>query len=265
MKGRAYEPRGPVAVEQRPRVVALLGGACAALLVAAAAGCASGEATVVWPVGDGGRPHDGAVGDGGVRDVPQQQDVPQWWIDAPTAGDGPPPQDDAGLPCESLGPVEGSGATCGTGDLGALADNGQTITITGNIFPAGTEDWYTFSGRDSNSGGCDKLHVTVQLLNNPGNQFLLDVYRGACPATGTPDGGCAGATRYDWYTDFTAVTGGNAVGECPCAEGAAASGVKCADDTGTYYVRVRRADSWATGCDSYTLEVSNGKYHGPAP
>jgi hypothetical protein len=119
------------------------------------------------------------------------------------------------------------------------------------------------------ASGCDTLHVTVRRLANPGGQFVFDVLRGACPTSldaGAAAGSCEGeADRYDWFTDFTGTNANGAVGECPCSSDAWVGAVQCTDDTQRDYVRVRRAAGAPPSCDTYALELSNGKYHGPYP
>ena len=99
---------------------------------------------------------------------------------------------------------------------------------------------------------CDDFHVRVQFLDNPDEQFVIDVWRGGCGMEQLCDGG----TDVQWYTNFFA--GG--IGECPCGPTAANH---CDDDTAEYHVRVRRKDGVAASCVNYTLEISNGVY--PAP
>lgn len=233
----------------------------AAVTLAALGGCATGELI-------GGEP-DAASDqrDGGRPDVPVQVDAPPFVLDA-AEPDAPE--------CEAVTPPEGSSPTCGGGDKGTLGDDGGVVSVTGNLTPDTSEDWYTFVARDSVAGapsGCDLFHVTVRLVSNPGAGFVFDVFRGACPAThdggaAAPDAGVvpclAEPSRYDWYTDLSVVTDGGPMGECPCGDPDAGP-VQCTDDTQRFHVRVRRAPGQPASCDPYVLELSNGKYHGAFP
>jgi hypothetical protein len=72
-----------------------------------------------------------------------------------------------------------------------------------------------------------------------------------------------GFTDYNWATDFRQTIGGRLTGECPCyAAGTAprADVSLCTDDTTSYFVRVRRRAGAAVGCQSYSIELSNGLY-----
>lgn len=116
---------------------------------------------------------------------------------------------------------ESSGQTCDTGvDLGVLADDGANVAVTGNITPAGDEDWYTFTAEDGpDDEDCDTFHVSVRFKENPKGQFVLDVFADGCSWT---EQVCNQVDRFDWFVDFSAASdaGTAGKGECPCSEDA---------------------------------------------
>ncbi len=109
--------------------------------------------------------------------------------------------------------TEGNNNTCATAvDLGSFADNGTSTTITGNIVPGNDSDWYRFTASDSLDTSCDEFHVMVRFTSNPGNIFIMDVYRSSCSAQA-----CSAEMEiYEWFADFRTGSGSSAVGECPC-------------------------------------------------
>ena len=137
--------------------------------------------------------------------------------------------------------------------LGALDDsNTATIEVTGNIVPADDVDFYSFLASDSLDFACDSFHVRVWFLDNPGDAYVFDAWRGGCAGEFL----CDGVTDLQWYTNYSA--GG--LGECPCSP----SDVNhCGDDSSEFHVRVRRKDGLPLSCTDYTLEISNGKYTAP--
>ena len=137
-------------------------------------------------------------------------------------------------------------------DLGDFADTNSAMEIIANVIPEADEDWYRFRATDSVDSVCDNYHVRALFLENPSDEFIIDVWQGGCAGTQICDGG----TDMQWYTNFSA--GG--LGECPCGP---TSTNHCADNTAEYHVRVRRKAGSAVTCSNYRLELSNGKY--PAP
>jgi hypothetical protein len=137
-------------------------------------------------------------------------------------------------------------------NLGSFADSSTSMEVTGNIVGIDDEDWYSFTANDSADSSCDSFHARALLVENPSDQFVIDVWRGGCNGSQI----CSGVADMQWYTNFSA--GG--VGECPCGP---TSTNHCGSDTATFVVRVRRRAGMPLTCDNYKLEVSNGKY--PAP
>jgi hypothetical protein len=164
--------------------------------------------------------------------------------------------------CECVAaPSLDQGTACGSAiDLGDLADTGQSQRVSGNAMPPGRDIWYRFRGVDAPDSACDNYHVRVLFLENPGDAFELTVFRGSCDMAACSD---MGFTDYNWATDFRQTIGGRLTGECPCyAAGTAprADVSLCTDDTTSYFVRVRRRAGAAVGCQSYSIELSNGLY-----
>jgi len=137
-------------------------------------------------------------------------------------------------------------------DLGDFSDTNSGVELLGNLLPEGDVDWYRFRAVDTADAVCDNFHVRTLLLENPGGEYVVDVFRGGCGGEQVCDGG----TDMQWYTNFSA--GG--AGECPCGP---TSTNHCDDDTAEFVVSVRRKDGAAVTCGEYKLEVSNGRY--PAP
>ncbi len=137
-------------------------------------------------------------------------------------------------------------------DLGSFADTDTGIELVGNLVPEGDVDLYRFVAVDTADTVCDNFHVRAQFLENPGEAYIVDVWKDGCAGTQI----CDGSTDMQWYTNFSA--GG--LGECPCGP---ADINHCDDDTSEFVVRVRRADGAPVTCDSYRLEISNGRYAAP--
>lgn len=159
---------------------------------------------------------------------------------------------DNGCECTPDSAETGNDVCTAARNLGSFADSSTSMTVTGNIVGIDDEDWYTFVANDSADSSCDSFHARALLVENPGDQFVIDVWRGGC--TGSQI--CTGVADMQWYTNFSA--GG--VGECPCGP---QSTNHCASNTATFAVRVRRRAGSPLTCDNYKLEISNGKY--PAP
>lgn len=157
-----------------------------------------------------------------------------------------------GCECTPDAQETGTDACSSARNLGSFADSSTSMEVTGNIVDINDEDWYTFVANDSSDSSCDTFHARALLTENPGDQFVLDVWRGGC--TGSQI--CTGVSDMQWYTNFSA--GG--VGECPCGP---QSTNHCGSNTATFAVRVRRRAGMPLTCDTYKLEISNGKY--PAP
>jgi hypothetical protein len=192
--------------------------------------------------------------------------------------------------CECAGDPEESkgGQTCESAvDLGTLADGGGTVQVGGNVAPATDSDWYRFTGKDIDDftqGGCDKYHVRARFLFNPGDQFVLDLYRGGCAGINQV---CTGEVDISWRTNYYGAPEGAGIGkgapygcpggpegkackgsptplpagECPCTAAPGSPGVNhCTDNTAGYWVRIYRKAGVAPTCDNYAVEISNGVY-----
>ncbi len=162
--------------------------------------------------------------------------------------------------CECMqGATENGSLNCDDGvDLGSIPDTNQAMNVVGNLTSGEDVDYYRFLAVDTPDTTCDQFHVRVQFLDNPSDQFQVDVMRGGCAGTGI----CSASTDVQWYTNFSM----NGVsGECPCAPSPGNSnGVAvCTDDTSEFAVKVSRKPGFPITCENYTLEISNGKY--PAP
>lgn len=160
-----------------------------------------------------------------------------------------------------------SGDSCSDAiDVGQLSDAaGFATTVTGNAASAGREVWWSFEATDDEDTAGDEFHVDVRFVNNPGDGYEMAVHRDGCGsaeqiASGEKD-------SFDWYTDFP-MTDQNCSGPPPCGEGNCVPPPgedgknTCEDDTAMFYVRITRTDG-AASCDSYELELSNGKYAAP--
>lgn len=194
-----------------------------------------------------------------------------------------------GCECQA-GPEEGlGGEACQSAiNLGLLPDSGVKILVSGNIAPADDEDWYVVDAKDmywnSEPNGCDLFNVKIVFTKNPGNQFVVDVFRGSCAGASNI---CSGGLVFEWATNFML---GN-IGECACSSastplcdspqsvdqclqdpnggpdkcnscpGYAEKGKNfCTDNSAKFYIRVRREKSKPATCDQYEFEVSNGLY-----
>jgi hypothetical protein len=163
-------------------------------------------------------------------------------------------------------PALTTGMTCANAiDLGMLSDvaPGSMATAMGNALPDTREVWYKFHAVDSPDTTCDTFNVHVHFTVNPGNVYEFEVLRGMCTATVMcPDctaATCLNFTDYRYATDSRTTAGTTITGQCPClVNGNSATTNNCTDDSGDYYVRVRRHAGTMDSCDQYTLVVSNG-------
>jgi len=171
--------------------------------------------------------------------------------------------------------------------LGEIQDSGSMIIINGNLAPAGDEDWFAIKAIDTTwdeePEGCDHFNFQVKFVENPGEAFRFDVYRGSCLDEHKT---CSGGTISQWAVNFQDSEGGeckcstNVEKDCKAPEdyehcvkvtgtqfkcgacpGFAAMGMHaCSDNSNTYLVRVFREGDKAATCDDYELELSNGLY-----
>ena len=166
--------------------------------------------------------------------------------------------------CECLGlpnPVATAGNSCGTAiSLGTLWDSSAAQTSrSGNAPFPGREIWYVFTAGDDTDTNGDEFHVDIRFTSNPGNAYVMDVYRGGCGGTQIASGE---ASITDWYTDFNKKASGCTVSN-PCGEGNCSNVNQpgknvCSNDSASFYVRVRLTG--APTCSTYTMQFSNGVY-----
>lgn len=137
---------------------------------------------------------------------------------------------------------------CGDGYLGGNEQcddgNNDNSTPTGRDWDGNlagvAERWYRFQGLEV----ADDLNVWVWLVNNPGDEFRLEVHTSndtvtSCYAAVTVTAGCGGsATHYQWYHG----------GASPWTD----------DDSKTFYVRVYRRTGAPPTCNNFTLRAVVG-------
>lgn len=143
-------------------------------------------------------------------------------------------------------------------DLGELTDGNVSMEVTGNLVPIGDVDYWRFHATDLGDASCDTFHVRVQILDDPDGEFQFSVWRGGCAGTQI----CDGARDFQWYTNFID-TNAPPTGQCPCTTGASGTVNNCLDDSADFVAMVSRAPGKGLTCNSYKLEVSNGKYAAP--
>ena len=157
--------------------------------------------------------------------------------------------------------------------LSDLHDNkADTVTVTGNLLTltdGNDEDWYRVRGiDDADNTSCgsgktgDNYHVRVRFTSNA-SSYKFDVYQSS--GSSFPGAGgkvCDGVSEWEDMNDFLTNSGGVLTGGCPCtySDGSTDKN-QCDDSSGAYYwIRVYRPSGTTINCDSYTLEVSNGKF-----
>jgi hypothetical protein len=167
-----------------------------------------------------------------------------------------------GCECEAL-PSSTAGTACNDAiDLGDLVDNSATVVVvSANVLPLDRDVWYRFRGVDQTDTTCDKNHIRIQFLDNPGDQYVFEVLRGSC---NTPSSD-AELIEYTWATDFRQTINTIWAGHCPCTAPAAPTNTNisvCSNFTAEYFVRVYRDPELEQPptCEPYSLELSNGLY-----
>ncbi|MCA9577365.1 MAG: putative metal-binding motif-containing protein [Myxococcales bacterium] len=164
---------------------------------------------------------------------------------------------DPGNACEcSAAPALNTGATCGAAiSVGSVSDAGagQTVTVLDNALPAGREVWYRFTATDSPDTTCDNFHVRVRFVQNPGNRYRFNLYRGCGTVL------CDGNTGYVDSNFAVDANGAGRVGQCPCTNNSSTQN-SCGSDTQDFMVRVTWADTSAPSCDPFELEITNGVF-----
>jgi hypothetical protein len=156
-----------------------------------------------------------------------------------------------------------TGDTCANAiNIGTLIDNPpSTISVSGNTPFPGRSIWYVVTAVDDLDFIGDEFHVDGRFTVNPGNGYVMDIYRGGCPGTGTQLG--TAQDMFDWYTDFPRTTVG-CTGPAPCGEGNCGppgntAWNDCQDNGATFLVRVYDGSNQAV-CSTFTLELTNGVY-----
>jgi len=131
-------------------------------------------------------------------------------------------------------------------DLGAIADVGSQIQVSGNTLEEGDEDWYTFLAVDDVDEdialAADNWTVAIDFLTNELDSFAIEVYRGSCDALE-----CADYTEP--YTEYTTTLDQTPCGSVPYND--------CLDDSTQFYIRVYPL-SEVTHCYAYRLRIQNG-------
>jgi hypothetical protein len=200
---------------------------------------------------------------------------------------------DNGCECMADNNFGKAGGSCQAAINGGNLAEGGKLIYTGNVMPTeDSGDWYTINAVDSSDteGGCDNFNVRARFLQNPGNEFVIDLYRGSCAGASQL---CTSETDTMWGTYFYGVPfgpgalpgspggtktppakGGKPVkspnplpaGECKCSfktgeQGPGVPGMnQCKDNGAKFYVRVYRKPGLAASCNIYQLEITNGTY-----
>ncbi|MEZ4445044.1 MAG: putative metal-binding motif-containing protein [Polyangiaceae bacterium] len=170
-----------------------------------------------------------------------------------------------GCECQAQPTPATAGNTCANAvDLGNLTDvSADSITVSGNAVEPGRSTWYVFTAVDDLDTAGDEFHVDGRFANNPGNAYVMSVFKGACPDDGGAEIATDELSSFDWYVDFNYTTSGCTT-MAPCGEGNCSATPSttvnlCNDDTSAFYVEVHRLDGQAS-CDSFDLQLSNGVY-----
>jgi len=192
-----------------------------------------------------------------------------------------------GCECQSGFEEQFGGGACNhSTDLGTFPDSGFKMLVGGNIVPNDDDDWYVVDASDptwkNEPNACDLYNMKVVFTQNPGNSFVLDVYRGSCADTNNI---CKEGNISEWATNFYAggkgecgcSTASNSCGpppdynhciattgdpqECGSCPGEAAPGVNsCSNNSAKYYIKISRDKTKPATCESYQIEISNGLY-----
>jgi hypothetical protein len=156
------------------------------------------------------------------------------------------------------------GNTCATARaLDTLSDAaaGSQITVSGNLVPAGDEDWYRVVGfddvgSDESVDQCDNYHFKVRFASRPAG-VVFDVSLDSCTEMG-----CRQEICYDLRTNFRDTSGPQILGECGCRATNTAGYNICEPKHHTYHIRVYRQPGYAVTADPYTLTIGNGNISG---
>jgi hypothetical protein len=159
--------------------------------------------------------------------------------------------------------LDGVGDTCADAHiLQDVVDHpAGSTSISGNLVPAGDEDWYRVRGIDNFDDDeaidlCDNYNVRIRFNPAPPTGVYMTVALDDCSAT-NPN--CA-----DRYVDFNHNTslnsgaGTNRVGECECRLTSTPGYNICDKEDRTFYIRVFRLAGTPVTAEPYTLEITNG-------
>jgi len=147
---------------------------------------------------------------------------------------------EAGEPNDNCGSARAAGSL---NDVGGAA----TISFSGTLSSNSDLDFWTFTTIDTDETTTNSYHVAVSFQQNPGNEFIMDVMRGAC--ADAPTGGATGIIGYDWCVNASNGT----IGELSCG---ATSAIQCGNHSATYWVRVRRRPGANGTCATYQVSAT---------
>ncbi len=192
---------------------------------------------------------------------------------------------DTGCECQADSNYGIVGGQCAAPiDQGEVPDGAAaSILLSGNVMPGEDGDWYAFKAVDQpdDGGACDQFDVRVKFLSNPGQQFVMDFYRGSC---GAAQQLCTQIdTDVGWNVSFggqppygpqhqNGVTTGTVVvspapevgGECKCTKEPGVPGMNiCTDNTSEFFVRIYRKPDMPATCDTYKISIDNSHADGP--
>jgi hypothetical protein len=141
--------------------------------------------------------------------------------------------------------------------MGELPDTGESQVVTGNLYPDGDQDCFSFIAVDTPDTECDDFHVDIRLTSNPDGLFAIEVYRGSCEA---PECTTEPYEQYSWATDFRGEVADETRGECPCRPEASDGANLCSDNGAAFHFCVVYAPGAAPACEWYEVEVTNAVY-----
>lgn len=166
------------------------------------------------------------------------------------------------IPCDPGDAHEdeaGTGNTCGVDavNLGDLADDGATITFTGDLNSVDDRDWFWVHAvdlEDDLQRGWEDFRFEAALTAGEGT-FEIRVLRGGCLDI---DNECDGV-GYDSYSWFIEDTEPDEQGDIPPVLQACGGPPfdECMDWSGDFYIEVMRIDG-GNDCTPYEVVVSNG-------
>jgi putative metal-binding protein len=153
---------------------------------------------------------------------------------------------------------DGTGNTCEQAvmlqDISDAAGGGL-VEITGQLIPAGDQDWYKITGLDELDGdeaidGCDDYNVEIVFTSKP-DGIVFDVALDLCTDTI-----CQSDDIFNYDYDPDPPIGG--IGECPCTMTNQPGVNMCSKEDRIFYIRVYRVAGYPVTDEEYTIEISNG-------